>query len=75
MTIDVDSLIAKCYRRQLLSERELRLVCESAKDVLLREGNVRSVRAPVTVVGDVHGLVWTRGVRGEGKRKGRGEES
>jgi len=57
MTFDVDALIERCYRRELLSEREIRLICEACKDILSAEGNVRSVEAPVTVVGDVHGSV------------------
>jgi hypothetical protein len=57
MTFDVDALIERCYRRELLSEREVRLICEACKDILSEEGNVRSVEAPVTVVGDVHGFV------------------
>ncbi|KAI9023117.1 Metallo-dependent phosphatase-like protein [Hyaloraphidium curvatum] len=58
MTFDVDALIARCYRRELPSEREVRLACERCKDILASEGNAREMRAPVTVVGDVHGQFY-----------------
>jgi serine/threonine-protein phosphatase 2A catalytic subunit len=38
-----------------LSESEVKLLCERAKEVLIQESNVSAVRAPVTICGDIHG--------------------
>ena len=38
-----------------MSEAEVKKICEAAKEALSREPNVVAVRAPVTVVGDIHG--------------------
>ena len=39
----------------LLSERDLRRLCELVKELLLEESNIVSVNAPVTICGDIHG--------------------
>jgi serine/threonine-protein phosphatase 6 catalytic subunit len=41
---------AKC-----LPERDLRLICEQVKELLIEESNVHPVCAPVVVCGDIHG--------------------
>jgi len=48
----IDQLVNEC---KPLSEQEVKFVCEKAKEVLSQESNVVSVRAPVTVCGDLHG--------------------
>lgn len=40
---------------KLLSEQELKQVCEIVKQILIEESNVVSVSSPVTVCGDIHG--------------------
>ncbi|TMW66097.1 hypothetical protein Poli38472_003862 [Pythium oligandrum] len=40
---------------QLLSELELKQVCEIVKQILIEESNVQPVSSPVTVCGDIHG--------------------
>ncbi|KAI9206231.1 Metallo-dependent phosphatase-like protein [Polychytrium aggregatum] len=52
---DLDAFISQLYNQKLLSEHAVKLVCEKAKEVLIKEGNVRYVSTPVTLVGDVHG--------------------
>jgi hypothetical protein len=41
--------------RKLLSEEDVKNVCEKLKEILCHESNVLHIQAPVTVVGDVHG--------------------
>jgi serine/threonine-protein phosphatase PPG1 len=48
-------LIERLLRRELLDENIIRELCQKTKEVLLKEGNVRNVAAPVVLVGDVHG--------------------
>ncbi|TYZ62316.1 hypothetical protein PybrP1_009480 [[Pythium] brassicae (nom. inval.)] len=40
---------------KLLSEQELKQVCEIVKQILIEESNVVAVSSPVTVCGDIHG--------------------
>lgn len=40
---------------KLLSELELKQVCEIVKQILIEESNVQAVSSPVTVCGDIHG--------------------
>ena len=55
MSWDLDVFIERLYRNQLLSETIIRELCEKTKELLVKEGNVTQVSAPVTLVGDVHG--------------------
>jgi len=41
-----------------LTEREVRLLCERAKDILFEESNVVAIDSPVTVCGDIHGQFY-----------------
>jgi len=51
----VDAWIEKLYAGNQLTEQEITELCEIAREVLMREPNVKSVPVPVTVVGDLHG--------------------
>jgi len=53
--MNVDSYILKLREGQCLPERDLRMVCEKVKEILIEESNVQPVSAPVTVCGDIHG--------------------
>eukprot|EP00758_Cryptobia_borreli_P015190 Tbor_TRINITY_DN5999_c1_g7::TRINITY_DN5999_c1_g7_i1::g.19076::m.19076/K04382/PPP2C; serine/threonine-protein phosphatase 2A catalytic subunit len=52
---DVDDMIAQVLECKPLSEQQVAKLCEKGKEVLGKESNVHTVRAPVTVCGDVHG--------------------
>ncbi|KND03550.1 uncharacterized protein SPPG_01027 [Spizellomyces punctatus DAOM BR117] len=58
MSWDLDTFIERLYRKQLLSEGVVKELCEKTKEILVREGNVAQVSAPVTLVGDVHGQFY-----------------
>ena len=53
---DLDEILERLFRREHLSESTVKMVCEKAKEILSNEPNVKPVRAPVTVVGDVRPL-------------------
>ena len=53
--IDPDAWIATVKDGGLLSERDLRVLCEKIKELLVEESNVQPVSAPVTICGDIHG--------------------
>ena len=50
-----DIWLDQLYDGKCLSERDLRMCCELAKELLIEESNVQPVSAPVTIVGDIHG--------------------
>uniref|UniRef100_A0A6U3J8N6 Serine/threonine-protein phosphatase n=1 Tax=Mantoniella antarctica TaxID=81844 RepID=A0A6U3J8N6_9CHLO len=51
----LDSQIAQLLRGEIISEQEVKLICQKTKEALSKEENVVPVAAPVTVVGDIHG--------------------
>jgi serine/threonine-protein phosphatase PPG1 len=55
MGLDLDRCIEQLFQRKLLAEPLLREICSKTKEVLLKESNVVHIKAPVTVVGDIHG--------------------
>jgi serine/threonine-protein phosphatase 6 catalytic subunit len=56
--MNIDKLINIVHSGNCLPERELRLLCDKVKEILLEESNVQPVRAPVTVCGDIHGQFY-----------------
>jgi serine/threonine-protein phosphatase PPG1 len=51
----MDECIERLYRKELLAESVIEGICAKAKELLMKEGNVVHIQAPVTVVGDIHG--------------------
>jgi hypothetical protein len=54
-SVDLDECISRLYNKELLAESVIEAVCAKTKELLMRESNVVHVRAPITVVGDIHG--------------------
>jgi len=54
-SFDVDKYIAHLLECKPLSEQQVKLLCEKAREILIEETNVQAVRCPVTVCGDIHG--------------------
>jgi serine/threonine-protein phosphatase 6 catalytic subunit len=52
---DVDAWLETVKNGGVLPERELRILCEKVKELLIEESNVQPVKAPVTICGDIHG--------------------
>lgn len=55
---DLDEQISRLNQGGKLTEDEIQQLCEKAKEILVEEGNVREVKCPVTVCGDVHGQFY-----------------
>jgi len=53
--MELDEWIESLYNCNHLSEVQMKTLCEKAKEVLLSESNVREMKCPVTVCGDLHG--------------------
>uniref|UniRef100_A0AC35FXT8 Serine/threonine-protein phosphatase n=1 Tax=Panagrolaimus sp. PS1159 TaxID=55785 RepID=A0AC35FXT8_9BILA len=52
---EVDDWIEQLYECKQLSEHQVKLLCDKAREILKNESNVQEVKCPVTVCGDVHG--------------------
>lgn len=52
------STLEKLWKGELLPPEEYIKLCGQAKPIISKEANVVSVKAPVTIVGDVHGQFW-----------------
>lgn len=46
---DLDRQIEKLWRFELISENEVRLLCDKAREIFISEGNVQRVDLPITV--------------------------
>ncbi|KAJ1648750.1 putative serine/threonine protein phosphatase, partial [Dispira simplex] len=53
---NVDYYIEQLHQGFVLSPRAVYEICENVKSLLCQESNVLRVNAPVTVVGDIHGV-------------------
>jgi len=58
MGIDVEKSLEQLKQGKILTEKELRLVCERVKDLFAQESNIQPVRAPAILVGDIHGQFY-----------------
>lgn len=56
--MDIDKFISILKNGQLLEERDLKMLCDRAKDFFVEESNVQPVASPVTVCGDIHGQFY-----------------
>lgn len=54
-TVDLDECISRLSNKELLAESVVEAICAKTKELLMKESNVVHIRAPVTVVGDIHG--------------------
>ncbi|KAI1779742.1 Metallo-dependent phosphatase [Hypoxylon cercidicola] len=52
---DLDKAIAQLRACRPIPEPQVRELCHKARELLIEEGNVVTVAAPVTICGDIHG--------------------
>ncbi|GAM22809.1 hypothetical protein SAMD00019534_059840 [Acytostelium subglobosum LB1] len=57
-TLNLDHCIEKLHKCEILSESTVKEITDRMKELLINETNVQSIKAPVTVVGDVHGQFY-----------------
>lgn len=54
--MDIDRFLSLIRdEHKILNERELRMVCEKAKEYFIEESNIQPVNLPVNICGDLHG--------------------
>ncbi|KAI6102246.1 Metallo-dependent phosphatase-like protein [Pisolithus sp. B1] len=55
MAYDPDKWIAQLMDCQHLPEQDMKILCDTARAILLEESNIQPVSTPVTICGDIHG--------------------
>lgn len=56
--VELDQWIEQLRRCEYLSERQVKVLCDKACEILVEEGNVQNVSAPITIAGDIHGQFY-----------------
>ena len=55
---DLDRQIEQLRRCELISEEEVKSLCNKAREILIEESNVQKIDSPVTICGDIHGQFY-----------------
>lgn len=55
MALNLDKCIEQLTKCELLSENTIKILAQHVREMMIYEPNVQNVKAPVTVVGDIHG--------------------
>lgn len=57
-SLNLDRCIEQLMRCEILSESTVKDICDKMKELLIYEPNVQAVKAPVTIVGNIHGQLY-----------------
>ncbi|EDP43431.1 hypothetical protein MGL_2441 [Malassezia globosa CBS 7966] len=58
MSSDLDRQISQLKKCESLTEAQVKDLCDRAREMLIEEGNIQHVDAPVTICGDIHGQFY-----------------
>ena len=51
----IDKWLETLKTCKCIPEKDLKMLCEMARDVMIEEANIQPVQSPVTICGDIHG--------------------
>ena len=54
----MDEYLEKAAKGELLEENQIKMICLAARNIFIEEENIVSIKAPVIVVGDIHGQFY-----------------
>ena len=55
MSLNLDDHLQTLRGGGCIPERQIRMIVEKVKEILVEESNVQPISAPVTLCGDIHG--------------------
>ncbi|KAJ8907619.1 hypothetical protein NDN08_007729 [Rhodosorus marinus] len=55
---ELDKWIEQLKRCEYLTEAEVKVLCNRAREILVEESNIQKIEAPVTIAGDIHGQFY-----------------
>ena len=55
---ELDSWIERLRNCEIISENEVKKLCQLAVEILCEESNVQNIQSPVTICGDIHGQFY-----------------
>jgi len=55
---DLDLQIEQLRRCEIIKEKEVKFLCDKAREILIEESNVQRVSLPITICGDIHGQFY-----------------
>lgn len=55
---DLDRQIEQLRKCELISEEQVKTLCNKAREILIEESNVQRIDSPVTICGDIHGQFY-----------------
>jgi len=55
---DLDRQIEQLLRCDIIKEKEVKQLCDKAREILIEEQNVQKIQLPVTICGDIHGQFY-----------------
>ena len=54
----VDKWLETLHNNKIISEHEVKQLCNRVKEIFMEESNVQPVSAPVIICGDIHGQYY-----------------
>ena len=54
----VEEILTKTKSNSFIEEASVKMLCDKAKDILIKEPNLTRIDSPVTVCGDIHGQFY-----------------
>ena len=55
MKFNIDEILETLMNNELPKESDVQILCNKAKEIFLKEPNMRKINLPVTICGDIHG--------------------
>jgi len=58
VNLEIEKYIETLKKCEYIMEKEVKFLCDKAKEVLIKEGNVVHLQTPITICGDIHGQFY-----------------
>jgi len=58
VNLEIEKYIETLKKCEYIMEKEVKFLCEKAKEILIKEENVVNLQSPITICGDIHGQFY-----------------